>query len=467
MGPLVLFGLDVGSTTCHAVAAVAQVRSRCVSGRMELCGGELCYRSQPVFTPFVGDDLDIDALAGLFDGWLAEAGLTPAQLAGGGAIVTGLAANTAQAPAVRRLVQERISAGLVATTQDPHLESWLAFFGSCAALCQADPERLFLNLDIGGGTSNLALGRGDSVLLTDVLQVGARHLRFVPGSYRLIAASPIGQQRLASLGFENAIGRELSPPQVAALCRSFVAELEERVVLHTDPPARRDAVVVFSGGVGELIYQASHYQASGRPASHPVAPADPLPASLAPTAFGDLGGELAAHILASPILSRDVHSTQPQMLGRATVCGLALHNVEVSGSTLYLPDPGLLPLADLPVVATLPYTAPDAELAAAFALARRAATGACIALCGMPTASAVALGQRLGRYLPAADAPPIVVILDGNGGKTLGNYATDWGSRPGRLIVLDEIRVPAAQFVTLGRRRHTVVPLSFYGRSRL
>ncbi|HNN93825.1 MAG TPA: ethanolamine ammonia-lyase reactivating factor EutA [Pseudomonadota bacterium] len=462
MGPLVLFGLDVGSTTCHAVAAVAQVRSRCVSGRMELCGGELCYRSQPVFTPFVGDDLDIDALAGLIDGWLAEAGLTPAQLAGGGAIVTGLAANTAQAPAVRRLVQERISAGLVATTQDPHLESWLAFFGSCAALCQADPARLFLNLDIGGGTSNLALGRGDTVLLTDVLQVGARHLRFVPGSYRLIAASPVGGQRLASLGIENAIGRELSPPEVAALCRSFVAELEERVVLHTDQPGRRDAAVVFSGGVGELIYQARQQLFR-----HPVAASDALPVSLSPTAFGDLGGELAAHILASPILARDVHSTRPQMLGRATVCGLALHNVEVSGSTLYLPDPGLLPLADLPVVATLPYTATDAELAAAFALARRAATGACIALCGMPTASAVALGQRLRSFLPMADAPPVVIILDGNGGKTLGNYATDWGNRPGRLIVLDEIRVPAAQFVTLGRRRHTVVPLSFYGRSRL
>ncbi len=462
MGPLVLFGLDVGSTTCHAVAAVAQVRSRCDSGRMELCGGELCYRSQPVFTPFVGDDLDIDALAGLFDGWLAEAGLTPAQLAGGGAIVTGLAANTAQAPAVRRLVQERISAGLVATTQDPHLESWLAFFGSCAALCQADPARLFLNLDIGGGTSNLALGRGDSVLLTDVLQVGARHLRFVPGSYRLISASPVGGQRLASLGIENAIGRELSPTEVAALCRSFVAELEERVVLHTDQPGRREAVVVFSGGVGELIYQACQQLDS-----HTVAASDALPVSLSPTAFGDLGGELATHILASPILARDVHSTRPQMLGRATVCGLALHNVEVSGSTLYLPDPSLLPLADLPVVATLPYTATDAELAAAFALARRAATGACIALCGMPTASAVSLGQRLRSLLPMADAPPVVVILDGNGGKTLGNYATDWGTRPGRLIVLDEIRVPAAQFVTLGRRRHTVVPLSFYGRSRL
>ncbi|PSM31823.1 hypothetical protein BVG81_003455 [Haliangium sp. UPWRP_2] len=217
MGQLVFFGLDVGSTTCHAVVAAAQVRASCATGRMELCRGQLIYRSQPVFTPFVGSDLDCDHLGALIDGWLSEAGIAPEQLAGGGAIVTGLAAAATSAQAVRALVRERISSVLIATAQDPHLESWLAFMGSCDELSQTHPERLILNLDIGGGTSNLALGRSGSVLATDVRDIGARHLRFIPGTTRHLsldrnfshweraACKPANSQRNRSraLGFRS------------------------------------------------------------------------------------------------------------------------------------------------------------------------------------------------------------------------------------------------------------------------
>ena len=422
--------------------------------------GELCYRSQPVFTPFVGDDLDIDALAGLIDGWLAEAGLTRRSLPAAEPSSPGWQPTLRRPRRCGGWCIERISAGLVATTQDPHLRVVAGLWQLRAALCQADPARLFLNLDIGGGTSNLALGRGDTVLLTDVLQVGARHLRFVPGSYRLIAASPVGAaagQQESKTPSGAGLSRLGSRPCVAASWRS----LEERVVFYTDQPGRRE----YRGLLGwrrRADLSTSHcHQASGRPSSPVSADATTLAGS---GRRSGPGGELAAHILASPILARDVHSTRPQMLGRATVCGLALHNVEVSGSTLYLPIPALLPLADLPVVATLPYTATDAELAAAFALPTAAAGPA--SPCGMPTASAVALGQRLRPFLPAA-------MPRQSSSSSTETAAKRWAITP-RTGARDPVgssswtrsASPAAQFVTLGRRRHTVVPLSFYGRSR-
>lgn len=440
-------GLDFGSTTSHAVVASAEVARDCVSGRLQLAAPTILYRSEPVFTPFVGEVIDLPALAAHIDTWVAESGIDPTQLAGGGAIVTGLAARASNADGVRALVRARISTALLATADDPHLESWLAFQGSCHTLCTAHPGRVFLNLDIGGGTTNLAVGRAGVVTATDCRDLGARHLRVQPGTYRVVGVSPPGAARLAALGLSDPRGRELLPDERHAIMTSLAAELEELVARY-DPG---DAVITFSGGVGELLYRASLGME--------------LPGQ---TAYGDLGIDLAQAILASPRLTASLAEFRPQTLGRATVCGLALHHVEVSGATIFLPDPTLLPLTDLPIVAALPAEASVEELASAVRLGRGSQRGIGIALHGMVPSAAPRIGQRLAAALQAAASPtpsgPIVILLDENGGKTLGHYATDWGQAPSPLIVLDEVAVPAALFVTLGRLTQSVVPVSFYGR---
>src|SRR5437764_10659969 len=107
------------------------------------------------FTPLCDDRLDEQALAAHLDGWLAAGGVTPAEVFGGGALLTGLTAQKDNAAALVRLIRRRLGDALIATADDPCLESWLAFMGSCAALSRAHAERYFLNLDIGGGTTNL------------------------------------------------------------------------------------------------------------------------------------------------------------------------------------------------------------------------------------------------------------------------------------------------------------------------
>lgn len=438
-------GLDFGSTTSHAVVASAEVARDCVSGRFELASPTVLYRSSPVFTPFIDDVLDLPALAAHIDTWLGESGIDPTQLAGGGAIVTGLAAKASNAAGVRALVRERISTALLATADDPHLESWLAFHGNCHTLCREHPERVFLNLDIGGGTTNLAVGRAGVVTATDCRDIGARHLRVQPGTYHVVGVSSSGAARLASLGLGDPRGRELSPHERRAFLSSLTSELEDLVAQY-DPGA---AAITFSGGVGELLYRASL--------------GEDLPTQ---TAYGDLGIDLAQAILASPRLTASLSEFRPQTLGRATVCGLALHHVEVSGATIFLPDPTMLPLTDLPIVASLSYEATVEDLVAAFRLGRGSRRGIGVALRGMPPSAAPRIGQRVASALASASGP-IVLLLDDNGGKTLGHYATDWGQAPYPLIVLDEVAVPEALFVTLGRLTQAVVPVSFYGRKAI
>ena len=172
------------------------------------------------------------------------------------------------------------------------------------------------------------------------------------------------------------------------------------------------------------------------------------------------------------MLSRDLKTCVPENKGRATVQGLTLHSTEVSGTTLFLPTPALLPLRDLPVVASVTGDAGRAVLVAALQLAGSSKRGACLQLIwdqDMPSLEQVRrFGTGLSEALadvPMLEAAPLVLLTTANAGKAIGNYATDWQQTHRHLIVIDEIPVRNAQFVNLGRPRHGVVPVSFYGLS--
>jgi ethanolamine utilization protein EutA len=210
-------------------------------------------------------------------------------------------------------------------------------------------------------------------------------------------------------------------------------------------------VITLSGGVGELAYRHARGEL--------------LPAT---TAFGDLGIDLARRICESPILGHDLRTHVPAGLGRATVQGLTLHSTEVSGATLFLPSPGILPLTDLPILGTIGEQTRDDELAALMNLAGRAAEGAClrVEVQSEDSATVKALGQRLARLLEQGSGTmprPLVLLAASNIGKTLGQYASRWGKLPATLLVIDEVPSRRAHFATIGKPRQGLIPVSFHG----
>ncbi|MGE5194913.1 MAG: ethanolamine ammonia-lyase reactivating factor EutA, partial [Deltaproteobacteria bacterium] len=160
---LYLVGFDVGSTTTSLMVAAARLVKNCVTGRTELGDVTPLFRPDPVFTPFDGETLDVDRLERQLDAWLAAARVDPPSVAAGGALVTGLAARSANAAAVKQLVRKHFREAVVAAADDPCLESWLAFMGNALGLSRAEPQRPFINLDIGGGTTNIAWGLAGEV----------------------------------------------------------------------------------------------------------------------------------------------------------------------------------------------------------------------------------------------------------------------------------------------------------------
>jgi ethanolamine utilization protein EutA len=367
------------------------------------------------------------------------------------------------------LIRARLFGAVIATADDPCLESFLAFMGSAAALSRARPAEPILNLDIGGGTTNLALGLDGEVLQAGCLFVGARHVEVEPGSYRIRALSEQAQRLFVELGIAARPGSSLASEEVSAVLDFQIDLLEAAVTgrqgpfqseigrAHVDvpfrlPPALAPPALTFSGGVGELLYARLQ--------------GNPLPET---TSFGDLGIDLAARILASPLLSARL--LVPESTGRATSYGLLRHLTRLSGSTLYLPRPELLPLIDLPIFGRISSTSTDEELHAALALVRHCVRGGCLAvyLAGRGLAAVKELAGRLGQALRALDFPPslpLVLLVPDNVGKALGGYATGWGRLPVTLIVLDEVAPRGARFVQIGHLEERVVPVSFYGMGR-
>ena len=462
-----LFGLDVGSTTCSAMVASARILKNCITGRRELGEVENILHSDPEFTPLLGTAIDESRLRQSIDCWIGDSGLDPAAISSGGAIVTGFAAQASNAAVVARLVRERFGESLIVTADDPCLESWLAFMGNSLFLSREYRDRTILNIDIGGGTTNLAWGLNGEVVRAGSFFVGARHLLFQPGSYRIVGVSSEWEQVLPSLGVKQHNGEELTPANLDVVLEFFVSILEaaamgESIVLNREPAKRLrqvpfepivdpSMIITLSGGVGELAYRCAR--------------GEPLPET---TLYGDLGIDFARRLCESNVFVPHLQQYVPSNRGRATVYGITVHNTEVSGSTFYLPHQNLLPLSDLPIVGRLTGAMQEDDVRSRIEIARTSSRGACLIVDGLPddVSSVKSFGSLLATLLQEGSSPSdrlLVLLVTNNVGKTLGHYVTDWGRLPVRVIVVDEIPTRNANFVSLGKPRDSFIPVSFYG----
>ena len=469
---VILLGLDFGSTTSSALIASAKVARSSATGHMQLDDVQVIYKSEPVFTPFVKQNIDTEKVAKLITSWLNESDVSIKDIFSGGSMITGLAAQADNAAALSKLILEMVGESVIATADDPCLESWLAFKGSCGALSRYHADTPIINFDIGGGTTNVALGNialgvnGDA-LQTGCYFIGARHFQFVAGGYQLTALSSYGAALLKSLNIKKQIGAFLNAAEVASIMGFYVSALKAialgdkpffnspiaqkhmQVAIEIKPKTK--ANIAFSGGVGELLYK--------------ISAGETLPTT---TFYGDFGIDFALAISRSALLSADLKTCIPEHKGRATVVGLTLHSTAISGNTIYLPKPDCLPLRDLPIIAKLAADAPMEQWQNAFTLTAKRPAGACIQItaCNKTLEQVRTLAIQIKHALQAskyAPSQPIVILLEANIGKALGNYISNWGQLDYNLIVIDEVALRDAHFVHIGRIQQGMIPVSFYG----
>ena len=468
---VILLGLDFGSTTSSALIASAKVARSSATGHMQLDDVQVLYKSEPVFTPFtkksIGQGIDIEKVAKLIAHWLIESGVSIKDIFSGGSMITGLAAQTDNAAALSKLIIEMVGESVIATADDPCLESWLAFMGSCSALSRYHADAPIINFDIGGGTTNIALGVNGDVQVTGCYFIGARHFQFMSGGYQLTAISSYGKALLDDLSIHKKIGETLNANECKKIITIYIKALEAIVAGDVDffnsPIAKKHTQVAinfskyiqpkitFSGGVGELIYK--------------ISAGETLPTT---TYFGDFGIDLALAISKSALLSADLKSCIPEHKGRATVVGLTLHSTEISGSTVYLANATCLPLRDLPIIAKWAADSSIEQWQNTFALASKRPAGVCIQItaCNSSLEQVRTLASQIKHALQTnihAPSQPIVILLEANIGKALGNYISDWGQLDYNLMVIDEVAPRDAHFVHIGSVQQGMIPVSFFG----
>lgn len=458
----VLFlGLDIGSTTTRLLIMEAEISPPVQGRQTDLRHFKIIYQSPVVFTPFQDEMIDETEISCLVKQWLKDSSLHR-EITSASVIVTGLASRKENAQKIKSILETIVQPVMVASLEDPNLESWMAYLGSCSEIKYKYPEQLFLNVDIGGGTSNFALGLGDKVCHLGCYFIGTRHWVFAPDSFRLISMSDIGKKILQVLGVRKSLGDYLGEKEVSLLTQALVSSLESivlgkgddlllsRIAELTQIPylvGKTASRLLFSGGVGELIYAEDRWKSR--------------------TPFGDLGLELARALRNSPVFFDDIKSYRPSNGGRATVFGLTTRQIHFAGNTVFLPRPELLPLIAVPILGDLSYQnlAQDWERI----LPLLSSTQSSLAIRIHPPIKGLSLRQMAQdlkvRFLEIdrEQKRPVLLLFERDVAKVFGNYLTHWGKEKLNIVAVDQLQTAKASFVSLGEPINDSIPVSLYG----
>lgn len=333
-------GLDVGTTSTQLILSELTVENRAGAfsvPEMEIADRKILYRSPIHFTPLLDEShMDGDALRRIVEEEYRCAGITRESVDTGAIIITGETSRKENARTILHALSH-LAGDFVVATAGPDLESILAAKGSGAVSYSEKTGKSVLHMDIGGGTSNLALIQEGKIIRTGCLNVGGRLLKFDP-SGTVVYASPV----LSSLTGVTA-GDCPSESQIRVLSRTLTEALEMAAGLREEAPLlgalttketgrqwippEQPVTLSFSGGVADCIET-----------RHPW------------LTFGDIGPILGQAIRESA-LCRGNYILGEETI-RATVIGAGCHATQLSGSTVFCQNVHL-PLKNLPVTDTL------------------------------------------------------------------------------------------------------------------
>src|SRR5437762_745942 len=199
---LLSVGIDIGSSGTQVIFSRINLRrmGEELSSRYFVVSRETLFQSPVSLTPYRSEELIDDAeLGAIIDRAFADAGLHPDDIDAGVVILTGEALRRENAEAIASVLAEQ-RGEFVCATAGHHMESMLAAFGSGAARVSHDSGKRILNVDIGGGTTKLALVEGGKVIATAAVHVGGR-LQVVDENRRIVRLDPAGRRLAAQAGF--------------------------------------------------------------------------------------------------------------------------------------------------------------------------------------------------------------------------------------------------------------------------
>src|SRR5262249_23737100 len=144
------------------------------SSRFVVIGRDVIWRSPILLTPFLPNGLiDAVTLAGFIERCYREAHITQDQVDSGAVILTGEAIKRKNARAIDELFAAQ-AGKFVCASAGHKLEARLAAHGSGAIALSKQRDICVLHVDIGGGTTKLALIDRGTIVGLSAFAVGGR-----------------------------------------------------------------------------------------------------------------------------------------------------------------------------------------------------------------------------------------------------------------------------------------------------
>jgi ethanolamine utilization protein EutA (predicted chaperonin) len=330
-------GVDIGTSTSHMIFSrlTLERQGQRLSSRFTVTDRTLLFRSPVIFTPYTSSgQIDAATLGGFINAAYNDAGALRTDIDAGAVITTGEAALRENARSIAELFSAEVGK-FVCATAGPNLESLLAAHGSGAVELSRNGDGPLLNVDIGGGTTKFAVCRGGRVEETAAIHLGARLLAWdKTGS--LTRVEEAGRRLASAAGIPGLLrlGGRVDSADLDRLA-GHMAEIVMRIVtgerdsdLWITPPlseALRFRRIQFSGGVAEYVYRREDRD------------------------FGDLGPRLAEE-LQRRADALGLELLTPTEAIRATCIGASQYTVQLSGDTIFISDPDILPLRSVQAV---------------------------------------------------------------------------------------------------------------------
>ena len=419
---LLSVGLDVGTTSTQLVVSRLQIENKAGSfavPEMEIESREILYKSPVHFTPLLlGDLVDADALRKIVDKEYTAAGISKNQVDTGAIIITGETSRKENARAVLDALSD-YAGDFVVATAGPDLESVLAAKGAGAVEYSARIGKTVLHMDIGGGTSNLALIEDGKIVATSCLNVGGRLLK-MNADGRILYVSPV----LGGI-LQKKEGEVVTRDEVLELCEKLVWALEAAAGLREEneltgklrtagagmfsPP--QNPVFSFSGGVADCIDSPKPW-----------------------LAYGDIGPELGFAIRKSRLCSGEYVLGRETI--RATVIGAGSHSAQLSGSTVFYQNVEF-PLKNLPVVSSVA------------ALQTLDGPGV-LAMKGMNAPSYGVLADMAQGILREYEGMQLIIAIEQDMAKALGQILALRLGPQAQILCIDRVKLQEESYLDVG-----------------
>jgi ethanolamine utilization protein EutA len=450
-------GIDIGTSTTQLVFSRIKIENTASVAsvpRVSIVDKEVIYRSGIYMTPLLSQtEIDGLKLRDIVHMEYKRAGIAPSDISTGVAIITGETARKRNASQVMETLSG-LAGDFVVTTAGPDLEGIIAGKGAGAHMVSKETGKTVANLDIGGGTTNIAVFKGGEVIDTCCLDIGGRLIRLLDDGLEVQYIAPKLKRLSMEMGTDIVQGRKAAIQQLRSITQRMAGILEEVLGIAAKSPEleymlttqdlRRDYnidCVSFSGGVADYIYQS---------------------ADTGIFRFGDIGILLGEAIRKSAIFKR-YQILVPAETIRATVIGAGTHTVDISGSTInYTKD--IFPVKNIPILkVSAADEGNDYEMIAKgvkeklkwFYLEGEEQQVA-LAIKGVKNPSFKQVGKIAAEVLNGLEELlktklPIIVIVENDMAKALGQTIYRYLDYKRDVICIDNIKVENGDYIDIGR----------------